>query len=87
MDMWGHLQEGLTEVRRLANKNGQAALPNSSPDIKRSGVGEGEVERRLSGWGHWLLFQKTQVWFPAPTWWLTTVCKYISKGSSDLFEH
>ena len=43
------MQEGLTEVRRLANKNGQAALPNSSPDIKRSGVGEGEVERRLSG--------------------------------------
>jgi hypothetical protein len=24
------------------------------------------------GWGHMVLFQRTCVWFPESTWWLTT---------------
>lgn len=38
----------------------------------------GGVERRLSVW---LLFQRTQVLFPAHTWWLTTICNCSFKGS------
>lgn len=32
------------------------------------------LERWLDGEEHWLLSQGAQVWFPACTWWLTTIC-------------
>lgn len=33
---------------------------------------------------HWLLFQRTLVQFPAPIWWLTSVCNSSSSGSNSL---
>jgi hypothetical protein len=42
------------------------------------------LERWLSGLEHELIFQRTQVQFPAPTWWLTTVCNPSSRGSDTL---
>ena len=33
---------------------------------------------------YWLLFQRTEVQFPAPTWQLETVCSYLSRGSDTL---
>ena len=32
-----------------------------------------ELERWFSSEEHWLLFQKTWVWFPAPTWLLQAI--------------
>ena len=40
--------------------------------------------RWLSGWDHWLLFQGTLCWLPAPTWWLTTNYNSNSGGSYSL---
>lgn len=38
------------------------------------------------GWlEHLLLLRRTQVWFPAPSWQLTAVCDFRSKGPSALF--
>lgn len=42
------------------------------------------LERWLSGQVYWLFFQKILVWFPAPTWELTTVCGSSSRGSIAL---
>jgi hypothetical protein len=33
---------------------------------------------------HWLLFERSQVQFPATTWWLIIVCNSGSKGSDFL---
>jgi hypothetical protein len=41
------------------------------------------LERWLRGLKR-LLFQRTQIQFPAPTWQLTTVCNFSSKGSDSL---
>jgi hypothetical protein len=41
-------------------------------------------ESWLSHPEHWLLFQRTQVQIPAPTWQLTTVHSSSSKGSDNL---
>lgn len=45
------------------------------------------LESQLSGEEPWLLFQRTlvQLWFPAPTWGLTTACQQIHRGSDGLF--
>ena len=40
-----------------------------------------ELDRWLCSNELWLLFQRTQVQFPAPTWMLTTVCNSISRKS------
>jgi hypothetical protein len=50
------------------------------------------TQKRITGAGemaHWLracglLFQRTQVQFPAPTWQITTVCSSSSRGSDTL---
>ena len=34
---------------------------------------------------NWLLFQRTQVQFLAPTWWLTTICNSSSREPDALF--
>jgi hypothetical protein len=35
------------------------------------------VQERVSE--HWLLLQRTRVRFPAPTWWLITICNSSSR--------
>ena len=41
--------------------------------------------RWLSSSECWFLLQRTQVWFPASTWWLTTVLSSSSRGSHPFF--
>jgi hypothetical protein len=41
-----------------------------------------EMKKWPSGKDNWLLFQRTQVQFPEPTQWLTTVYNYSSMGSN-----
>lgn len=43
------------------------------------------LERGLSHLRHWLLYQRTRVQFPAPTWQLPAVCIISSRGSGVLF--
>jgi hypothetical protein len=43
------------------------------------------MERCLSVEEQWLLFQKTQVSFSAPVWWLANICNSSSRGSDALF--
>lgn len=40
------------------------------------------LERWLIGWEHWLLFLRTQVRVPAPSWQLTINFSYSPRGSS-----
>lgn len=50
-------------------------------------IGEKKIAwgwRWLSGEEHCLLFQRTRVQSPAPTWCLTTVCSYSSRGPDTL---
>lgn len=42
-------------------------------------------ERWLSGEEPLLYMQRLQVWFPDPTRWLKTTCKFSFKGSNALF--
>lgn len=42
-------------------------------------------DRWLSSWEPRLLFQRTQVWFPAPTGWLATACNIHFRGCNALF--
>lgn len=43
------------------------------------------LERRLCSQKHLLFLQKIHVWFPEPTWWLTTICNSSSGGPDTLF--
>jgi len=52
-----------------------------SKSILRISLG---LERWLSGWEHWLLFQRTWIQFPAPTRGLTTICNSSSRGADIL---
>lgn len=45
------------------------------------------LERSLSGEENLLLLQKTQVQFPTPPWWPTTIYNSSSKGSNTLHGH
>lgn len=44
-----------------------------------------ELERWLRGFDHWLLLQKTWIWFSAPTQRLITICNWSSKEFAALF--
>lgn len=44
-----------------------------------------ELERWISSWKYLLLLQRTPVWVPAPTRWLTTIFNSRSRGSNVLF--
>lgn len=42
--------------------------------------------REIAQWlRHWLFFLRSQVWFPAPTWWLTIICNSSFRSSNALF--
>jgi hypothetical protein len=41
--------------------------------------------RWLSGYEHWLFFQRMLVQFLAPAWWLITIFNSSSRGSDALF--
>lgn len=45
------------------------------------------LQRWLSIKPNWMLFQRTQVWFPAPEWWLTAVLNSHSRESVTVFWH
>lgn len=67
----------------LPGYKGPYILPPPPPEDKSLG-------RWLSRQEHWLSFHRTQVGFPEPTRWLTTICNFSSRGSdasSNLHRH
>lgn len=42
----------------------------------------GEVAPQLA---HWLLLQRTHIWFPAPAWWLTDLYSPRAWGCNSVF--
>jgi len=58
---------------------------NTQYGKKKFKSSDGGLERWLSSERYWLLFQRTQVQFPALTGWLMTMCTSSPRASDTFF--
>lgn len=83
------LLNNLTDRRisgTLASHSTQVSEPQAHWETVSQKLRWKRLDRWLSNWEHWLLFLWTQVLFPAPTQWLTIICK-SSPRTSEWIRH
>ena len=67
----------------ITTTNNNSKITHKEDDFKKTVQG---LERWLCSQEHSLLFQRTQVQFPAPTWRLPSVCNSRSRKSSNVIQ-